>query len=115
VWQTGSVKKLLLDPLGVTCRSVRECAKLGMTVSATSVVNIPPPPWLGTRRRRAGPKSLRSQAAGVLACDFFMVETFGLNCRCGLSFGEIERQHFRIELSHDPKPKVHHAPMGELP
>ncbi len=58
-----------------------ECAKLGMRVSATSVRNILRRHGLGPAPRRDGPtwaEFLRSQAAGVLACDFFTVETVGL-------------------------------------
>jgi putative transposase len=55
-----------------------ECAKLGMKVSGTSVRNILRRHGLGPAPRRSGPtwaEFLRSQAAGVLACDFFTVET----------------------------------------
>jgi putative transposase len=58
-----------------------ECAKLGMRVSATSVRNVLHRDGLGPAPRRSGPtwaQFLRSQAAGVLACDFFTVETVGL-------------------------------------
>ena len=61
-------------------RIVGECRKLGIRVSATSVRRI-------LRRHRLGPAPrrgpswtafLRAQAAGMLACDFFTVETVGL-------------------------------------
>ena len=58
-----------------------ESAKLGMRVWATSVRNILRRHGLGPAPRRSGPtwaEFLRSQAAGVLACDFFTVETVGL-------------------------------------
>ena len=58
-----------------------ECVKLGMRVSGTSVRNILRRHGLGPAPRRSGPtwtEFLRSQAAGVLACDFFTVETVGL-------------------------------------
>ena len=55
-----------------------ECAKLGIKVSGTSVRNILRRNGLGPAPRRGGPswaEFLRSQAAGVRACDFFTVET----------------------------------------
>ena len=55
-----------------------ECAKLGIKVSGTSVRNILRRNGLGPAPRRGGPswaEFLRSQAAGVLACDFFTVES----------------------------------------
>jgi putative transposase len=58
-----------------------ECAKLGMRVSATSVRSVLHRNDLGPAPRRIGPtwaQFLRSQAADVLACDFFTVETVGL-------------------------------------
>src|SRR3984893_7684021 len=58
-----------------------ECAKLGMKVSSTSVRNVLRRNGLGPAPRRSGPtwtEFLRSQAAGVLACDFFAVETVAL-------------------------------------
>jgi transposase InsO family protein len=61
-----------------------ECAKLGMLVSATSV-----PTSSGTT---AWGEFLRSQAAGVLGCDFFTVETVGLNRMYVLFFIELERR-----------------------
>jgi hypothetical protein len=54
-----------------------ECAKLGMRVSATAVRNILRRHGLGPAPRRRGPtwtEFLRSQAARVLACDFFTVD-----------------------------------------
>src|SRR6266480_3766692 len=53
-----------------------ECAKLGVEVSGTSVRNILRRHGLGPAPRRGGPtwaEFLRSQAAGVQACDFFTV------------------------------------------
>jgi putative transposase len=72
-----------------------ECAKLGMRVSATSVRNIVRRHGLGPAPRRSGPswtQFLRSQAAGVLACDFFTVETVGLTRMYVLFFIELERR-----------------------
>jgi transposase InsO family protein len=72
-----------------------ECAKLGMKVSATSVRNILRRHGLGPAPRRGGPswaEFLRSQAAGVLACDFFTVETVALTRMYVLFFIELERR-----------------------
>jgi hypothetical protein len=72
-----------------------ECAKLGMQVSATSVRNILRRNGLGPAPRRGGPtwaEFLRSQAAGVLACDFFTVETVELTRMYVLFFIELERR-----------------------
>jgi len=62
-------------------RIVGEYRKLGVRVSATSVRMILRRHGLGPAPRRSGPtwtQFLRTQAAGVLACDFLTVETIGL-------------------------------------
>src|SRR4030081_2572985 len=72
-----------------------ECAKLGIKVSGTSVRNILRRNGLGPAPRRGGPswaEFLRSQAAGVLACDFFTVETVALTRMYALFFIELERR-----------------------
>jgi hypothetical protein len=54
-------------------RIVGECRKLGVAVSATSVRTILRRHRLGPAPRRTGPtwtQFLRSQATGILACDF---------------------------------------------
>src|SRR5205807_5014829 len=55
----------------------------------------PPPPWLGACPEAGGPswgEFLRSQASGVLACDFVTVETVGLTRMYVLFFIELERR-----------------------
>src|SRR5207302_10458169 len=72
-----------------------ECAKLGVKVSGTSVRNILRRHGLGPAPRRSGPtwtEFLRSQASGVLACDFFTVETVGLTRMYVLFFIELDRR-----------------------
>jgi putative transposase len=62
-------------------RIAGECLKLGVRVSASSVRNILRRHRLGPAPRRGGPswaQFLRAQATGVLACDFFTVETVTL-------------------------------------
>ena len=58
-----------------------ELAKLGIRVSATKIRTLLRRHGLGPAPRRSGPtwtEFLRSQAAGILACDFFAVETIRL-------------------------------------
>jgi hypothetical protein len=62
-------------------RIVGECRNLGVRVSATSVRRILRRHGLGPAPRRGGPtwtQFLRAQASGLLATDFFTVETVGL-------------------------------------
>jgi transposase len=62
-------------------RIVGELRKLGVTVSATSVRNILSRHGLGPAPRRDGPswtEFLAAQAAGILATDFFTVDTVWL-------------------------------------
>lgn len=76
-------------------RIVGECAKLGVTVSATSVRNILHRLRLGPAPRRGGPswaEFLRAQAAGMLACDLFTAETIGLTRLYVLFFIELDRR-----------------------
>jgi hypothetical protein len=61
-------------------RIVGECRSLGVRVSATSVRRILRRHGLGPAPRRGGPswtQFLRTQASGLLATDFFTVETVG--------------------------------------
>jgi hypothetical protein len=81
-------------------RIVGECRKLGVRVSATSVRTILRRHRLEPAPRRGGPtwtQFLRSQAAGILACDFLTVETVGLT-RLYVLF-VIELQHRRVHLA----------------
>jgi transposase InsO family protein len=58
-----------------------ELAKLGFRVSPTSIRRLLAQARLEPAPRRAGPswrEFLRSQAAGIIACDFFTVETIML-------------------------------------
>jgi putative transposase len=62
-------------------RIVGECRTLGVRVSATSVRRILRRHGLGPAPRRGGPtwsQFLSAQAGGLLATDFFTVETVGL-------------------------------------
>ena len=58
-----------------------ECRKLGIRVGATTVKRILDREGLGPAPRRDGPswsEFLRAQASGIIACDFFTVETIFL-------------------------------------
>jgi putative transposase len=81
-------------------RIVGECRKLGVRVSATSVRRICAVTGWDRRPRRTGPgwtTFLRTQAAGMLACDFFTVETVGLTRLYVLFFVELD--HRRVHLA----------------
>jgi transposase InsO family protein len=80
-------------------RILGELRKLGLRASATSVRSvlkrhgIPPAP------RRAGPSwraFLRAQAASMIACDFFTVDTVGLRRLYVLFFIELHSRRVRL-------------------
>ena len=69
-----------------------ELLKLGHTVSATAIRTRPPAPRVPPAPRRAGlawPAFLRAHAAGLLACDFFTVETVRLQVLYVLFFLDV--------------------------
>jgi hypothetical protein len=77
-----------------------ELAKLGIRVSATTIRNLLQTARLGPAPRRTGPtwtQFLRAQAQGVIACDFFTVETAWLQTLYVLLFIELGSR--RIHLS----------------
>ena len=76
-------------------RIVGECRTLGVRVSVTSVRRILRRHGLGPAPRRGGPtwsQFLRSQAGGLLATDFFTVETVGLTRLYVLFVVEVQRR-----------------------
>jgi len=76
-------------------RIVGECRNLGVRVSATSVRRILRRHDLGPAPRRGGPswtQFLRTQASGLLATDFFTVETVGLTRLYVLFVVEVQRR-----------------------
>jgi hypothetical protein len=76
-------------------RIVGECAKLGVVLCPSSVRNILRRHHLRPAPRRDGPtwvEFLRAQASGVLACDFFTVDTVRLQRLYVLFFIELERR-----------------------
>src|SRR6266568_3442675 len=62
-------------------RIAGELLKLGLRVSSSTIRRILLANWLGPAPRRSGPswpQFLRQQSAGMLACNFFTVETISL-------------------------------------
>jgi putative transposase len=82
-----------------------ELRKLGIRVGATTIRTLLRRSGLGPAPRRTGPTwsaFLRSQAAGILACDFFTVETVLLRTLYVLVFIELatRRVHVTASTSH---------------
>jgi hypothetical protein len=80
-------------------RIVGESRKLGVAVCATSVRTILRRHRFGPAPRRSGPtwtQFLRTQAAGILACDFLTVETVGLTRLYVLFFIELDRRRVHL-------------------
>jgi len=78
---------------------VGECRNLGVRVSASSVRRILRRHRIGPALRRGGPtwaQFLRAQAGGLLACDFFTVETVGLTRLYVLFVVEVERRRVHL-------------------
>ena len=96
----GEVVELVLrlareNPRWGYLRIVGECRTLGVRVSASSVRRILRRHRLGPAPRRGGPswtQFLRAQAGGLLACDFFTVETIGLTRLYVLFVVEVQRR-----------------------
>ena len=81
-------------------RIAGELNKLGLAVSPSTVRRLLRAPSLGPAPRRSGPswrEFLRAQAASVVACDFFCVETALLRRYYVLFF--IELQTRRVHLA----------------
>jgi transposase len=80
-------------------RIVGECRNLGVRVSATSVRRILRRHGLGPAPRRGGPswtQFLPTQASGLLAVDFFTVETVGLTRLYMLFVVEVQRRFVHL-------------------
>ena len=76
-----------------------ECQKMGLRVSATTVKKVLLGAGLDPAPRRDGPswsELLRSQAEGILACDFFTVETAFLKTLYVLFFIEVGSRRLHI-------------------
>jgi hypothetical protein len=86
---------LACDEDGSVHTPLVECRTLGVQVSATSVRRILRRHRIGPAPRRSGPtwtEFLRTQAAGLLAVDFFTVETVGLTRLYVLFVVEVQRR-----------------------
>ena len=76
-----------------------ELAKLGVTVSATTVRNVLRRHGLGPAGHRDGlswKEFIRHQAAGIVACDFFTVETVALRRLYVLFFLDMGSRRVRL-------------------
>ena len=79
-----------------------ELAKLEIRVSATTIRNLLRTARLGPAPRRTGPtptEFLRAQAQGVIACDFFTVETAWLQTLYVLLFIELGSRRIHLSAS----------------
>jgi putative transposase len=80
-------------------RIVGELKKLGFSVSETSVRNILRRAGISPAPRRSGPSwraFIRQQAATMIACDFFTVETIGLRRIYVLFFIELSTRRVHV-------------------
>jgi putative transposase len=78
-----------------------ECQKLGIGVSATAIATLLRRSDIGPAPRR-GPtwsQFLKAQAAGIIACDFFTVESALLKTLYGLFFIEIGTRRVHVTVS----------------
>jgi hypothetical protein len=81
-------------------RIAGELSKLGVSVSPSTVRRLLARAGVGTAPRRSGPswrEFLRAQAASVVACDFFCVETALLRRYYVLFFIELKTR--RVQLA----------------
>jgi putative transposase len=100
----GRVRELVLrfareNPGWGYPRIAGELLKLGLRVSPSTVRRILLANRLGPAPRRSGPswrQFLRQQAASVLACDFFTVETISLRRVYVLFFIELGSRHVHL-------------------
>ena len=101
----AAIRELILrlareNPRWGCLRIEGELRKLGLRVSATTIRTLLRSARLGPAPRRSGPtwtEFLRAQAGGIIACDFFTVETAWLRTLYVLVFIELGSR--RIHLS----------------
>ena len=85
--------------MGLPADPGRAAEKLNLRVSATTVRTIVLRHGLDPAPRRAGPtwtEFLRSQAAGILACDFFTVDTLLLKTYYVLLFFKLSTRRVHV-------------------
>ncbi len=88
-------------PVGIHMRIKGELEKLGIRASATSIATLLRRSGVGPAPRR-GPtwrQFLKAQAAGILACDFFTVETALLKTLYVLFFIEIGTRRVHVTVA----------------
>src|SRR3990170_1525455 len=94
-----------------------ELMKLGIRISATTVRTILLRHGLHPAPRRIGPtwtEFLRSQAAGILATDFFTVQTIKLKTIFVLFFIELQTRRVHVVgVTADPPPAVAGPPQRD--
>jgi putative transposase len=101
------VRKLILrlareNPRWGCVRIAGELRKLGIRVGATTIRSLLRTVRLGPAPRRTGPswtEFLRVQAGGVIACDFFTVETAWLRTLYVLLFIELGSRRIHLSAS----------------
>ena len=99
-------------------RIVGELRHLGIRVSASTVQRVLRRAGLGPAPRRSGPNwstFLRSQAHGVLACDFFTVETVWLRRLYVLFFIELGSRRVHLAGITDTPERCLGDPAGPQP
>jgi hypothetical protein len=91
---------------------------LGIRVGATTIPTLLRRSGFGPAPRADGPswtEFLRAQAEGILACDFFSVETAFLQTLYVLFFIEVGTRRVHVMNSTgDPRRRLHH-PAGSKP
>jgi hypothetical protein len=103
----AAVRALILrlareNPRWGCARIEGELRKLGLRVSATTIRTLLRTARLGPAPRRTGPtwtEFLRAQADGIIACDFFSVETAWLRTLYVLVFIELGSRRIHLSAS----------------
>jgi putative transposase len=96
------IVKMAKNPRWGYMRIKGECQKLGIAVAATTVKKVLRAAGLEPAPRRDGPswsEFLRAQASGIVACDFFSVETMFLHTLYVLFFIEVGTRRLHVTSS----------------
>jgi hypothetical protein len=95
-----------------------ELRKLAIRVAATTIRTLLRTARLGPAPRRTGPswtEFLRAQANGIIACDFFTVETAWLRTLYVLLCIELGRRRIHLSASIRPSRRSLGHPAGQEP